>query len=200
MAQHGPGHVQAELPTEAGRRVVPELVRVPIRDRPLPGFLGRVLGLANAVGNRVIEGPRIVSLSWFPLWTGLAPILLRRLDLAFPVPSPLRETMLHRLPWREQVGRQLHPEPRPENLLGRRAEIDSTLPAVMLRLVSLRREDPDSPTVGEGREAGSHQRKHRGPASPASTPEHRPGPGGDQKPRSIRDGGTEGQFPPRRPT
>src|SRR5208337_3732299 len=74
MAQHGPGHVQAELPTEPSRRVMPKLVRVPIRDRPLPGFLGCVLSLADAVGNRVIERPRVVSLSRFPLWLGLAPI------------------------------------------------------------------------------------------------------------------------------
>src|SRR5208337_2490359 len=145
MAQHGPGHVQAELSTEPSRRVMPKLVRVPIRDRPLPGFLGCVLSLADAVGNRVIERPRVVSLSRFPLWLGLAPILLGRLDLAFPVPPPLRQAVLHRLPWREQVGRQLHPEPRPEDLLGGRAEIDSTLPALMLRLVGLRRVNPNPP-------------------------------------------------------
>src|SRR5208337_133098 len=113
------------------------------------------------------------SLSRFPLWVGLAPILLGRLDLAFPVPPPLRQAVLHRLPWREQVGRQLHPEPRPEDLLGGRAEIDSTLPAVMLRLVGLRRVNPNPPRsvyVDRSHQANllrSHSRKshqlHHGP-------------------------------------
>ena len=38
MAQDGPGHVQAELPTEPSRRVVAELVRMPVRDRRPPAF------------------------------------------------------------------------------------------------------------------------------------------------------------------
>jgi hypothetical protein len=54
MTQDGPGHVQAELPTEPSRRVVAELVRVPMRDLiARPGFLGRFVGLCDPVGDRL---------------------------------------------------------------------------------------------------------------------------------------------------
>ncbi len=104
MAQYGTGYVEAELFPEPGRRVVAELVRVPIRDRQIPGFLGRVLGPRDAVGNRVIQGPGIVSVSRFPLRPSFAPAPLRGLDLAFPALSPLGQSMLHDLPG-ERTGR-----------------------------------------------------------------------------------------------
>ncbi len=144
MAQHGPGHVQAELPTEPSRRVVAELVGVPVRDRSWnvkPGLprspLGPRVGLADAVLDRLAVSagsvPRPRSLSGFTP----PPILLGGLDPGFSALPLSSVTLGLRFGRREQVGRQLGPEPRPENRLGRRAEIDPTLPVVMLRLMAL---------------------------------------------------------------
>ena len=50
---------------------------------------------------------------------------------------PVRRFLLHRLPWGEQVSRNVCPEPRPEDGLSLRAEIDPTLPTVMPGFVFL---------------------------------------------------------------
>jgi len=54
MAQDGSGHVEAELPTEPRRRVVAELVLVPVRDLIAPDPLGLPVGPPDSVENRVI--------------------------------------------------------------------------------------------------------------------------------------------------
>ena len=65
-------------------------------------------------------------------WTGV----FRSLPHARPAAPPSLRGV-------EQVGRQLGPEPRPEDRLGLGAEVDPSLPAVMLRLVALGGVDPD---------------------------------------------------------
>src|SRR5262249_26326180 len=74
---------------------------------------------------------------------------------------------------REQVGRQLGSEPRPEDLLGRGAEMDPSRSAVMLGLVALGSVNPDPPgSIDVDR---PHAANLRGPhAGKALDFDHRP--------------------------
>ena len=191
MPQHGPGHVQAELPTEPSRGIVAELVRVPMRDRSwnvqpgLPGSpLGLRVGLVNAVLDRLAIGVGVVLFSGSLSRPTPPPILLGGLDRGLTIPPLFSPTLGLRLPWLKEVGREFGPEPRPEDLLSHRAEIYPSLPAVMLRLVALGSVGPNPPrpiNIDHPHDANL-SRPHPGQALEL---DHRPNLAGDMRPDRI---------------
>src|SRR5262245_2536065 len=115
----------------------------PSGDRRIADPFGLPVGLVDAVTDRLAVGPRGVSRPGGSPRTTLPPVLLGKLDRRLPIGPQFCPAPGLRLPGLEQVGRQLGTEPRTENLLGRGAKVDSPFLPVVLRLVTLRGEDPN---------------------------------------------------------
>jgi hypothetical protein len=144
MPQDGPGHVQAELPTEPSRRIVAELVRMPV------SYRSSLTSLRLSVRPRysVLNSPT-VRIDGIPIpgsFPGLASpsVSLGGLNASFAILALFGSPLGLRVGRGEQVGRQLGTEPRPKGLLSFRAEIDPPLPAVMFCLVTLGSVDPNA--------------------------------------------------------
>jgi len=150
MAQYDSGGFQAELLPQEGRRIVAQLMRVPVLRR-LPGlkfFIRHSLWperLLDSIGNGMAIARGGIVLTGLPagfiLDVGAYGIALMQRGLA--VDKILLPPLGHRLSRREAIRLGRPQEKRPQKVLGTRAQVNSPGKAVMGRLVLGRAVQPD---------------------------------------------------------
>src|SRR5438105_313031 len=117
MAQHDLRDVQSEFLAESGRRVVSQLVRVPVRN----------LGALAPIRDRAEVGIGTERSARPFLRSRLRPVLLRRLYGGLALAPLLRSLLGDRLARLEQIGREIGTEPFPHDGLRLRAEVNPPL-------------------------------------------------------------------------